>query len=80
VIQRRLVLCPLGADALHARMRFDQGVLNHLRTDRPLRARSTIEAGPHDRDRQRWMGACNACVPMSQSAWEQYLLQYIKTM
>jgi hypothetical protein len=50
-MQRRLVLCPLGADALHARMRFDQGVLNHLRTDRPLRARSTIEAGPHDRDK-----------------------------
>jgi hypothetical protein len=39
--------------ALHARMHFDQGVLSRLGTDRSLCARSTVRAGPHDRDRQR---------------------------
>jgi hypothetical protein len=51
--------------ALHARMQFDQGVLRHLGTDRPLRARPTIGDGPHDRDMQRWMGACSAYVSAS---------------
>jgi hypothetical protein len=51
--------------ALHAHMHFNQGVLGRLDTDRPLRARPTIGVGPHDRDRQCSMGACNACVPVS---------------
>ena len=36
--------------ALALCMCFDQGVLGHLGTDRPLRARPTIGAGLHNRD------------------------------
>jgi hypothetical protein len=56
VVQGRLVLRPLGAGpsgALHACMHFDQRVLGYLGTDRPLRARPTIDASPYDRGRQR---------------------------
>jgi hypothetical protein len=62
-----LVLARSGA--LHTHMHFDKEVLDHLGTGRPLRARSTIGVGLHNRDRPRWMGACSACVPASQNVW-----------
>jgi hypothetical protein len=55
--------------ALALCMHFDQRVLSRLGTNNPLRARPTVGAGLHDRDRQFWMGACSACLFESQSAW-----------
>jgi hypothetical protein len=45
------------------RMYFNQTVLGHLGIDRPLRAYPTIRAGPYNRDKRRWMGACSVCMP-----------------
>jgi hypothetical protein len=61
------------SSAMHVRMHFDQGVLGSLSTDRLLRAGLTIGADLHDKDRQRWLGACSTCVPASQSAWREAL-------
>jgi hypothetical protein len=72
VVQGRLVLRRLGDGPLWRSActhTLDQEVLSRLGTERLLRARPTVRAGPHDRDRQRWMGACNACKSESQSAW-----------
>jgi hypothetical protein len=46
------VCCVLACSSvLHAHLHFDQGVLGRLGTDCPLRARPTIRAGLHDKDR-----------------------------
>ena len=42
MVQGRLAL-RLFSGALHARMHFEQGVLDRLGTDRPLRARQLLE-------------------------------------
>jgi hypothetical protein len=58
VVQGRLVLHLARSDTLDALMHFDQGVLDqfgcvHIRL---------LELA---RDRQRWMGTCNKCLPAS---------------